>query len=67
MTAKEKPANATHWSGGARWPNRPGSATTVQRVEGARPKPISTRVFKLSNDLESQKSFEDIVGFYLNS
>ena len=67
MTAKEKPANATHWS--ARMLAREVGVghTTVQRLwkeHGL--KPHLTRSFKLSNDPQFAEKVQDIVGLYLD-
>lgn len=67
MTAKEKPANATHWSARMLAKKVGVGHTTVQRVwkeHGL--KPHLTRSFKLSNDPQFAEKVQDIVGLYLN-
>jgi len=67
MTAKEKPANATHWSARMLAKAVGVGHTTVQRVwkeHGL--KPHLTRSFKLSNDPNFAEKVRDIVGLYLN-
>jgi len=67
MTAKEKPANATHWSARMLAKQVGVGHTTVQRVwkeHGL--KPHLTRSFKLSNDPQFAEKVQDIVGLYLN-
>jgi transposase len=67
MTAKEKPANATHWSARMLAKAIGVGHTTVQRVwkeHGL--KPHLTRSFKLSNDPDFKEKVIDIVGLYLN-
>jgi transposase len=67
MTAKEKPANATHWSARMLAKVVGVGHTTVQRVwkeHGL--KPHLTRTFKLSNDPQFAEKVQDIVGLYLN-
>jgi transposase len=66
-TAKEKPANATHWSARMLAAELGVGHTTVQRVwkeHGL--KPHLTRSFKLSNDPAFAEKVVDIVGLYLN-
>ena len=66
-TAKEKPANATHWSARMLAEEIGVGHTTVQRVwkeHGL--KPHLTRTFKLSNDPNFTEKVVDIVGLYLN-
>ena len=67
MTAKEKPANATHWSARMLAKAVGVGHTTVQRVwreHGL--KPHLSRSFKLSNDPQFAEKVQDIVGLYLN-
>ena len=66
-TAKEKPANATHWSARMLAKELGVGHTTVQRVwkeHGL--KPHLVRTFKLSNDPKFAEKVVDIVGLYLN-
>jgi transposase len=66
-TAKEKPANATHWSARLLAREIGVGHTTVQRVwkeHGL--KPHLTRPFKLSNDPKFAEKVVDIVGLYLD-
>lgn len=66
-TAKEKPANATHWSARMLAAEVGVGHTTVQRVwkeHGL--KPHLARSFKLSNDPQFAEKVVDIVGLYLN-
>jgi transposase len=66
-TAKEKPANATHWSARMMAKEMGVGHTTVQRIwkeHGL--KPHLTRTFKLSNDPKFAEKVVDIVGLYLN-
>ena len=66
-TAKEKPANATHWSARMMAEAMDVGHTTVQRIwkeHGL--KPHLTRTFKLSNDPKFAEKVVDIVGLYLN-
>ena len=66
-TAKEKPANATHWSARMLAKELGVGHTTVQRVwreHGL--KPHLTRTFKLSNDPKFAEKVVDIVGLYLD-
>jgi transposase len=66
-TAKEKPANATHWSARMLAKQLGVGHTTVQRVwreHGL--KPHLTRTFKLSNDPKFAEKVVDIVGLYLD-
>jgi transposase len=66
-TAKEKPANATHWSARMLAAEIGVGHTTVQRVwkeHGL--KPHLTRSFKLSNDPDFAEKVVDIVGLYLD-
>ena len=66
-TAKEKPANATHWSARMLAKEIGVGHTTVQRVwkeHGL--KPHLSRTFKLSNDPKFAEKVVDIVGLYLN-
>jgi transposase len=68
MTAKEKPANATHWSARMLAKKAGVGDTTVQRVwkeHGLKPR--LTRSFKLSNDPQFAEKVQDIVGLYLDS
>jgi transposase len=67
MTAKEKPANATHWSARMMAKQVGVSHSTVERVwkeHGL--KPHLTRSFKLSNDPNFAEKVQDVVGLYLN-
>jgi transposase len=67
MTAKEKPANATHWSARMLAKAVGVGHTTVQRVwreHGL--KPHLVRSFKLSNDPQFAQKVQDIVGLYLD-
>ena len=66
-TAKEKPANATHWSARMLAAELGVGHTTIQRVwkqHGL--KPHLKRTFKLSNDPNFAEKVIDIVGLYLN-
>ena len=66
-TAKEKPANATHWSARMMAKEMGVGHTTVQRIwkeHGL--KPHLTRTFKLSNDPKFAEKVVDIVGLYLD-
>ena len=66
-TAKEKPANATHWSARMLAKELGIGHTTVQRVwkeHGL--KPHLTRTFKLSNDPKFAEKVVDIVALYVN-
>jgi transposase len=66
-TAKEKPANATHWSARTMADKMGVSHTSVQRIwkeHGL--KPHLTRTFKLSNDPKFAEKVVDVVGLYLN-
>ena len=66
-TAKERPANATHWSARMLAEEMGVGHTTVQRIwkeHGL--KPHLTRPFKLSNDPRFAEKVVDIVGLYLN-
>jgi transposase len=66
-TAKEKPANATHWSARMLAAQIGVGHTTVQRVwkeHGL--KPHLTRTFKLSRDPQFAEKVVDIVGLYLD-
>lgn len=66
-TAKEKPANATHWSARSMADAMGVSHTSVQRIwkeHGL--KPHLTRTFKLSNDPKFAEKVVDVVGLYLN-
>lgn len=65
-TAKEKPANATHWSARMLAAEMGVGHTAVQRVwaeHGLRPH--LTRTFKLSNDPKFTEKVVAIVGLYL--
>src|SRR6516164_7584634 len=67
MTAKEQPANATHWSARMLAKEIGVGHTTVQRIwkeHGL--KPHLTRSFKLSNDPQFAEKVQDIVGLYLD-
>lgn len=67
MTAKEKPANATHWSARMLAKEVGVGHTTVQRVwkeHGL--KPHLTRSFKLSKDRQFAEKVQDVVGLYLD-
>ena len=67
MTAKEKPANATHWSARMLAKQAGVGHTTVQRVwKEYGLKPHLTRSFKLSNDPQFAEKVRDIVGLYLD-
>ena len=66
-TAKEKPANATHWSARMMAEEMGVGHTSVQRIwkeHGL--KPHLTRTFKLSNDPNFAEKVVDVVGLYLN-
>ena len=66
-TAKEKPANATHWSVRTMADEAGVSHTSVQRIwkeHGL--KPHLKRTFKLSNDPKFAEKVIDVVGLYLN-
>ena len=66
-TAKEKPANATHWSARTMAEAMGVSHRSVQRIwkeHGL--KPHLVRTFKLSNDPKFAEKVVDIVGLYLN-
>ena len=66
-TAKETPANATHWSARMMAEAMGVGHTTVQRIwkeHGL--KPHLTRTFKLSNDPKFAEKVSDVVGLYLN-
>ena len=66
-TAKEKPANATHWSARTMAGEMGVSHRSVQRIwkeHGL--KPHLTRTFKLSNDPKFAEKVVDIVGLYLD-
>ena len=66
-TAKEKPANATHWSARTMADAMGVSHTSVQRIwkeHGL--KPHLTRTFKLSNDPKFAEKVVEVVGLYLN-
>lgn len=66
-TAKEKPANATHWSVRTMGAEAGVSHTSVQRIWKAHGlKPHLTRTFKLSNDPKFAEKVVDVVGLYLN-
>jgi transposase len=66
-TAKEKPANATHWSVRTMADDAGVSHTSVQRIWKAHGlKPHLTRTFKLSNDPKFAEKVVDVVGLYLN-
>ena len=66
-TAKEKPANATHWSGRTMADEMGVSHRSVQRIWSEHGlKPHLTRTFKLSNDPKFAEKVVDIVGLYLN-
>ena len=66
-TAKEKPANATHWSARTMAEEMGVSRRSVQRIWKAHGlKPHLTRTFKLSNDPKFAEKVVDIVGLYLN-
>ena len=66
-TAKEKPANATHWSARTLAKELGVGHTTVQRVWKAHGlKPHLVRTFKLSNDPNFAEKVVDVVGLYLN-
>ena len=68
MTAKEKPANATHWSSRMLAKQVGVGHTTVQRVwKEYGLKPRLTRSFKLSNDPQFAEKVRDIVGRYYTS
>ena len=66
-TAKERPANATHWSARMLAAEMGVGHTTVQRIwkeHGL--KPHLTRSFKLSNDPKFAEKVVNVVGLYLN-
>lgn len=66
-TAKERPANATHWSARSMAGAMGVSHRSVQRIwkeHGL--KPHLTRTFKLSNDPKFAEKVVDVVGLYLN-
>jgi transposase len=66
-TAREKPANATHWSVRTMAKAMGVSHSSVQRIWKAHGlKPHLTRPFKLSNDPKFVDKVRDIVGLYLN-
>jgi transposase len=66
-TAKEKPANATHWSARMMANEMGVGHRSVQRIWKAYGlKPHLTRTFKLSNDPKFAEKVVDIVGLYLN-
>jgi hypothetical protein len=66
-TAKERPANATHWSVRMMAEEIGISHTSVQRIWKAHGlKPHLVRTFKASNDPDFAKKVEDIVGLYLD-
>jgi transposase len=66
-TAKEKPANATHWSARTMAKEMGVGHRSVQRIWKAHGlKPHLTRTFKLSNDPKFAEKVVDIVGLYLN-
>jgi transposase len=66
-TAKERPANATHWSARMLAREIGVGHTTVQRVWNEHGlKPHLTRTFKLSNDPAFAEKVVDIVGLYLD-
>lgn len=66
-TAKEKPANATHWSARTMAEEMGVSRRSVQRIwKGHGLKPHLTRTFKLSNDPKFAEKVVDIVGLYLD-
>jgi transposase len=65
-TAKERPANATHWSVRSMAEEMGISHTSVQRIwkeHGL--KPHLVRAFKVSNDPDFVAKVKDIVGLYL--
>ena len=67
MTAKEKPANATHWSARMLAKQVGVGHTTVQRVwKEYGLKPHLTRSFKVWNDPQFAEKVRDIVGLYLD-
>ena len=66
-TAKEKPANATHWSARTMAKAMGVGHRSVQRIwkeHGL--KPHLTRTFKLSNDPKFAEKVVDVVGLYMN-
>jgi transposase len=66
-TAKEKPANATHWSARTMADEMGVGHRSVQRIwQEHGLKPHLTRTFKLSNDPKFAEKVVDIVGLYLN-
>ena len=66
-TAKERPADATHWSVRSMAKVAGVSHTSVQRIWKAHGlKPHLTKTFKLSNDPKFVDKVEDIVGLYLD-
>jgi Integrase core domain. len=67
MTAKETPANATHWSLRTMGKAAGISHTSVQRIWAeAGLKPHLVRKFKVSNDPWFEEKVTDVVGLYLN-
>jgi hypothetical protein len=65
-TAKETPANATHWSRtlmAAAAKISPSSVGRIWREAGLKPHRIDT--FKVSNDPEFEEKVADIVGLYM--
>jgi transposase len=66
-TAKEKPANATHWSARSMAKAMGVGHRSVQRIwKDHGLKPHLTRTFKLSNDPNFAEKVVDVVGLYMN-
>jgi transposase len=66
-TARETPANATHWSRKSMAKATGISPSSVGRIWAeAGLKPHLTRTFKVSNDPQFEQKVTDIVGLYLN-
>jgi transposase len=66
-TARETPANATHWSRAAMAAEIGISPSSVGRIWAAAGlKPHLVRRFKVSNDPQFEEKVTDVVGLYLN-